>query len=98
MASHLLNPAPLDPLAQEILLADVERRFRDTDKEKLNAHLSKSEDKLVLKTSRPHAAPGTNGLTVYFYNKSWSIICDSLTEVIQSVFNGSICQLVNAHL
>ena len=43
----------------------------------------------MLESCRPHAAPGTDGLTMYFYKKCWSIIGDSLTEVIQSVFNDS---------
>ena len=66
VASHLINPAPLDPLAQEILLAEVERCFTDADNEKLTATPSKAEIKQVLESCRPHAAPGADGLTVIF--------------------------------
>ena len=43
VASHLLNPAPLDPLAQEILLAEVERCFTDNDISALEALPTKTE-------------------------------------------------------
>ena len=43
----------------------------------------------MLDSCRPHAAPGTDGLTVYLYKQCWEILGDSPTEVIQAVFNGS---------
>ena len=95
VANHLLNPAPLNPSAQEILLAEVERCFSDDDNNMLIAPPTKSEVKKVLDSCQPHAAPGTDGLTVHFYKTCWPIMGDPLTEVIQSVFNGtklSACQ------
>ena len=89
VASHLLNPAPLDPSAQDILLPEVERCFSDDDNNKLGASPTKVEVKKVLDSCRPHVAPLTAGLTVYFYRTCWNIMGDSLTEVIQSVFTGS---------
>ena len=74
VASHLLNPAQLDPLAQEILLAEVESSFTDEDNDKLVAPPNKVEIKKVLDFCRPHAAPGTDGLTVFFYKTCWNII------------------------
>ena len=56
VASHLLNPAQLDPLAQEILLAEVESSFTDEDNDKLTAPPTKSEIKSILDLCCAHAA------------------------------------------
>ena len=45
--------------------------------------------KKVLDSCRPHAAPGTDGLTVYFYQQFWDLMGDSLTEVICAVLKGA---------
>ena len=45
VADHLLNPAQLDPLAQEILLKEVELSFTDEDHANLNALPNKVEIK-----------------------------------------------------
>ena len=42
----------------------------------------------MLDSCRPNAAPGTNGITVFLYQKSRTILGDPLTEVIQAVFRG----------
>ena len=42
----------------------------------------------VIKTGNQHAAPGTDGLTVYFYRKCFDIIGDALTEMVKAVFGG----------
>ena len=55
----------------------------------LRPPLQKQKLKKVLDTCRPHAAPGTDGLTVYFYQQFWDLIGDSLTEVICEVFKGT---------
>ena len=56
----------------------------------INALPSKAKIKKTLISCCPHAAPGTHGLKVYFYQKCWpDIIGDSLTEVICAVFQGS---------
>ena len=75
----------MDPLAQEILLKEVDESFTDEHNTKLKAVPPKSEIKSVLDSCRPHAAPGTDGLTVYLYKQCWEILGDSLTEVIQAV-------------
>ena len=43
VASHLLHPAPLDPHAQDILLAEVERSITDNDISALEALPTKTE-------------------------------------------------------
>ena len=89
VSNHLSNPALLNPLAQEILLNEVDVSFTEEDNSKLKSVPTKSEIKSVLDSCRPHAAPGTDGLTVFLYKQCWVILGDSLTEVIQTVFNGS---------
>ena len=89
VASHLLHHAQLDPGAQDILLSEVEPCFTDKDNLMLLAEPTKEEVKQVLHTCRSHAAPGTDGITAYFYKKFWPIIGDFLTEVIVKIFNGA---------
>ena len=74
VADHLLKPADLSPQAQEILLKEVTPCFTDEDNIKLKAPPTKSEIKKILDSCRPHAAPGTDGLTVYFYQKFWHLL------------------------
>ena len=89
VASHLLRPAVLDPVAQEILLREVQPCFTEADILMLEAPPLKEEVKLVLSTCNSHAAPGTDGLTAFFYKQNWDIIGDALTEVVVKVFKGS---------
>ena len=89
VTEHLTNHTNLNPLAQGILLNEVEESFTDADNEKLRAAPTKIEIKGVLDSCRAHAAPGTDGLTVYLYRQCWQTLCDPLTEVIQEVFRGS---------
>ena len=76
VAAHLLNPAPLNPLAQAILLSEVELCFTDSDNETLRAVPSKQEVKEVLDTCRGHAALGSDSLTAFFYQQCWDIVGD----------------------
>ena len=86
--NHLLNPANLDPLAQEILLKEVDVSFTNSDNEKLKAIPTETEVKKVLDSCRPHTAPGTEGLAVYLYQQCWTVLGRPLTEVVQAVFRG----------
>ena len=85
----LLNPAQLNPMAQSALLENVEAVFTEEDNKKLLAEPTRQEVIDTLAKSHLHAAPGTDGLTSYFYHKCFNIIGDSLTEVITAVFNGN---------
>ena len=49
---------------------------------------SKKEVLETLQDSNLHAAPGTDGLTSYFYKECFNIMGDHLTEVVTSVFSG----------
>ena len=85
----LLNPPQLNPMAQSALLDNVEKVFTEDDNIKLLAEPTRQEVIDTLAESHLHAAPGTDGLTSYFYHKCFHIIGDSLTEVVIAVFNGS---------
>ena len=89
VSNHLQNEANLMPEAQGVLLSEIKPSFTATDNEKLKAPPTKTEIKKVLDTCRPHAAPGTDGLTVYFYQQFWDLMGDSLTEMICAVFKGT---------
>ena len=43
----------------------------------------------TISESNLHAAPGTDGLTNYFYKQSFDTVGESLTEVVTAVFNRS---------
>merc|ERR1712004_446651 len=89
VADHLLHPANLDPAAQDLLLQEVEPCFTQADNLFLESPPTKDEVKQVLFSCNSHAAPGTDGLTAYFYKKHWNLIGDLLTQVITKVFMGS---------
>ena len=89
VASHLLHHAQLDPAAQDILLSEVDTCFTEADNLMLLEIPGKDEVKEVLSTCRSHAAPGTDGITAYFYKRFWPILGDALTDVIVEIFNGA---------
>ena len=89
VAKHLLNPAPLDQFSQDLLLQEVEQTFTREDNDRLKTIPTKAEILTVLKSCRPHAAPGTDSLTAHFYQQLWHIMGDPLTEVLQSIFQGN---------
>ena len=74
VANHLLPPAPLGTLAQDLLLAEVDQCFTAEDNRRLLEIPSKGEVKEIPSSCRPHAAPGTDSLTAYFYQKTWDTI------------------------
>ena len=50
---------------------------------------SREEVKSVLSKANQHAAPGTDGLTAFFYNQCFHVIDEALTEVVEAVFLGA---------
>ena len=48
----------------------------------------KTEIMESLRTANLHAAPGSDGLTSFFYQQCWDMIGDSLTDVIQAIHKG----------
>ena len=63
--------------------------FTDADNELLLKPVSKQEVLDTLSASNLHAAPGTDGLTSYFYKECFNIMGDSLTDVVSLVHTGS---------
>ena len=62
--------------------------FTDKDNAMLTKTPTKVEVKNSVSNSNLHAAPGTDGLTSYFYNFCWDTVGDALTEVVQAVHGG----------
>ena len=87
--AHLQQPAVLNPAAQDILLREVKPCFTEADNAYLEAPPSREEVRQVLLTCNSHAAPGTDGLTAYFYKKCWDTVGDALTEMVGKIFMGS---------
>ena len=85
----LEEQASLDLEAQETFLRDVQRVFSEDDNKMLLNPPSKEEVLEVIKTGNQHAAPGTDGLTSYFYHCCWDIMGDFITEVAQAIHRGS---------
>ena len=73
VASHLIQPAHLDPVAQQVLLSEVNKVFTEQDNKMLCKLPEKEEVLKVLKSCESHSAPGTDGLTAYLYKQHWSV-------------------------
>ena len=84
----LEHPVDLDQAAQEALLYEVQPVFTVSDNDQLLKVPSKKEVLDILTASNQHAAPGTDGLTSYFYKQCFDIMGDALTDVVQAVFSG----------
>ena len=86
VANLLENKYNYSPQAQETLLKETNICFTDEDNEMLSKCPDKDEIHSVLKASNHHSAPGTDGISNYFYLKLFNIIGEGLTEVISTVF------------
>ena len=84
----LLHPAVLDPQAQQELLREVQPVFTAKDNEMITKTPTKSDVKKSVFKSNLHAAPGTDGLTSYFYSSCWDTVGDALTDVVQDIHKG----------
>ena len=85
----LLHPANLDVDAQDALLKEVKPVFTEADNQMMVKIPSKDEVKDSVWSANTNAAPGNDGLTNLVYRHCWSILGDSLTEVVQAVFSGA---------
>ena len=84
----LLYPAHLNHAAQDILLAEVTSVFSEADNNELLKYPTKQEVHDTLADSNQHAAPGTDGLTSFFYRQCFKTMGDPLTDVVKAVFSG----------
>ena len=89
VGSLSLNPPNLDQSAQNLLLQEVEKVFTDQDNEMMCKFPTKEEIIDSLWTSKPNAAPGTDGLTNLFYKKFWDLLGESFVQVAHAVHMGS---------
>ena len=81
----LLHPVQLDKAAQQALLNEVDTVFTDANNDMLTTAPTKQEVLDTLEASNLHAAPGTDGLTSYFYKECFDTMGDTLTEVVTAV-------------
>ena len=88
VAELLLNPAPVDQTARNIMLGEVEEVFTEKDNESFLSIPAMSDVKEVLSNSNLLAAPGTDGIPSLLYSKCWDVMGPSLTEVVQSISKG----------
>ena len=84
----LLHHVQLDNVAQDTLLKEVDPVFTAADNDMFLKKPTKKEVEETLSASNLHAAPGTDGLTSYFYKECFSTMGDPLTEVVSAVFSG----------
>ena len=84
----LLHPAQLDVAAQATLLSEVDPVFSPADNQMLLSAPTKEEVEDTLAESNLHAAPGTDGLTSFFYKECFNTMGDPLTEFVSAVFTG----------
>ena len=85
----LLHPVQLDKAAQDALLAEVEVVFTEADNMLLLRQPTRDDVLKTLSNSNLHAAPGTDGLTSYFYKHCFDMMGEPLTEVVSAVFSGT---------
>ena len=83
-ADLLLEPATLKITAQEVLLNEV----TESKNKMLGVIRDQEEVRKTLADSNLHSAPGTDGITSYFYKVWWNSVEDALTEVAQAKSNG----------
>ena len=98
VASHLLQTANLDHVAQQILLSEVKQVFTQEDNDMMSKLPENHQIPQGLKSCTSHATPSTDGLTAFLYKQHWNILGDSITDVVEAVFRGENPQLVNAPL
>ena len=88
--SHLLlHPAPLDQVARDCLLEEVQPVFSPADNDALFKVPDEEEIKKVLDRSNLLAAPGTDGIPSLLYHECWEIMKTRFTEVVQAIYKGN---------
>ena len=83
----LLNPAQLDPDAQQTLLAEVDRVFTEEDIKMFLTPPSKQDVWETICSSNLNAAPGSDGIPSLAYKECWPVLGDPLTEVMLAIHN-----------
>ena len=81
----LLTDAGLDLAAQGALLEEISPCFTEADNALLLAPPTLQDVKDTVSESNLHAAPGTDGITSFFYKECWDTMGESLTEVMLEI-------------
>ena len=84
----VLNTAPVDQTARNIMLGEVDQVFTDKDNKMFLSLPELPEVKEILSKSNLFAAPGTDGIPSLLYSKCWNVMSAALTEVVQAIFKG----------
>ena len=84
----MLHPAELYQASQEYLLSEVDPVFTPEDNILLLKQPSREDVLDTLAASNLHAAPGTDGITSYFYKHCFHMVGEPLTEDVSNVFSG----------
>ena len=84
----LQHPACLNSKAQQVLLNEVVPVFTIKDNEKFLAPPTSKRIQQVISRSNLYAAPGTDGIPSLLYKESWSVLGESLTEVMVAISEG----------
>ena len=71
--------------SQTILLNELDPVFSEEDNTLL-LKKTRGEIKEIIKASNHHAAPGSDGITNYFYHKMLNVIGESLVKVLLVIF------------
>ena len=85
----LLQPAPIDQIARNTLLAEIqENDFTDDDNDMLLATPTSKEVREIVSSSNLMAAPGTDGIPSLLYSTCWDVMGGPLTEVVKAIYQG----------
>ena len=79
----------MDGDAQQQLLQELQPVFTPEDNAMLSMLPTKQEVKRSIAIANLHAAPGTDGITSYFYHHCWELVGDIITEVSQAIHRGN---------
>ena len=97
MRDLLGSPAVLEPMSQDTLLSDVTTVFSMEDNTMLESLPTKEEVLATLTASNLHATAGTDGIPGLIYKECWSILGDSLTDVVCSLLRPTTHHIYENH-
>ena len=72
---------------------DLKGRFPKLTREEYSAlacEVSKEEIKIELFQMGPLKAPGVDGVHAFFFQKNWSVVGDSVCNLVRQIFDGGV--------
>ena len=88
--SDLFSASPVDPSAQQSLLANLSSVLPPDQAEKCEGYLDVGECYEVLVGMAKNKAPGSDGLPMEFYVKFWDVLGPDLVTVLNSCFDAGL--------